>query len=194
MNRARSLVLAAVFAAFWCTGAFFLLPRMENKLRDSAARALSAQHTLAGRLDRLQVSFEGQTARLTGLVRTVQDRQIAEVTLRDFVRAPATLAPGFSSGLNPVDAVRNELEIAPFPAGWMLLASDGARAVSLTTWAFWTVSNLTSIAYGWVVLHDLSFTLIFAGNAVCTGVVTVIAARKRLAWRAAGSRRAVHAA
>ena len=76
----------------------------------------------------------------------------------------------------------------------VFLASDGARAVSLTTWAFWTVSNITSIAYGWVVLHDLSFTLIFAGNAVCTGVVTVIAARKRLAWRAAGSRRAVHAA
>jgi len=128
MNRARSLLLAAVFAVFWCTGVFFLLPRMENKLRDSASRALSAQHTLAGRLDRLQVSFEGQTALLTGQVRTVQDRQIAEVTLRDFVRAPAALASSFSSGLNPVAAVRNELEIAPFPAGWMLLASDGAHA------------------------------------------------------------------
>jgi hypothetical protein len=128
MNRPRCLVLAAVFAVFWCTGVFFLLPRMETKLRDSASRALSAQHSLAGRLDRLQVSVEGQTARLTGLVRTVQDRQIAEVTLRDFVRAPATLAPGFSSGLNPVASVRNELEIAPFPAGWMLLAIEGARA------------------------------------------------------------------
>src|SRR5262249_31448647 len=58
-------------------------------------------------------------------------------------------------------------------------ANDGARAVSLSTWGFWTFANLTAMLYGWFVIHDGAFTAIFAGNLACTAAVTLIAARKR---------------
>ena len=59
-------------------------------------------------------------------------------------------------------------------------AEDGAQAVSIATWGFWTFANLTAILYGWLVVHDNAFCAIFAGNLVCTTAVTLIAARKRL--------------
>jgi hypothetical protein len=62
----------------------------------------------------------------------------------------------------------------------VLKAEDGARAVSITTWAFWTFANLTALLYGWFVVHDSAFCAIFAGNVACTAAVTLIAARKRL--------------
>ena len=62
-----------------------------------------------------------------------------------------------------------------------LRAEDGARALSISTWAFWTFANLTATLYGWIVIHDGAFCAIFAGNLACTAAVTLIAARKRLA-------------
>jgi len=62
----------------------------------------------------------------------------------------------------------------------VLKAEDGAKALSLATWSFWTFANLTAMLYGWFVIHDGAFTAIFAGNLACTAVVTLIAARKRL--------------
>ena len=65
----------------------------------------------------------------------------------------------------------------------VLKAEDGARAVSIATWSFWTFAHLTAALYGWFVIHDSAFCAIFAGNLVCSATVTVIAARKRLVWR-----------
>ncbi|MDB5867051.1 MAG: hypothetical protein JWO70_4857 [Betaproteobacteria bacterium] len=64
-------------------------------------------------------------------------------------------------------------------------AADGAASVSITTWAFWTFANLTAALYGGLAIHDRGFTMIFLGNFVCTGTVTLIAAAKRvkLHWR-----------
>ena len=62
----------------------------------------------------------------------------------------------------------------------VLKCDDGAAAVSLTTWGFWTFANLTAALYGWFVVHDRAFTLIFLGNLVCTGTVTLIATMKRV--------------
>ena len=59
-------------------------------------------------------------------------------------------------------------------------ARDGAAAVSLTTWGFWTFANFTAALYGGLVIHDAGFTAIFIGNFLCTGLVTAIAAIKRL--------------
>lgn len=59
-------------------------------------------------------------------------------------------------------------------------ADDGARAVSIATWSFWTFANLTGMLYGWFVVHDGTLGAIFAGNLACTAAVTAIAARKRL--------------
>src|SRR5215467_1919228 len=61
----------------------------------------------------------------------------------------------------------------------VLKADDGARALSLATWSFWTFANLTATLYGWFVIHDSAFCAIFAGNLACTAAVTLIAARKR---------------
>lgn len=62
-------------------------------------------------------------------------------------------------------------------------AHDGAAAVSLTTWGYWTFANFTAALYGAVVIHDPGFTAIFAGNCVCTGLVTLVAAYKRMHQR-----------
>src|SRR5262252_10986776 len=67
----------------------------------------------------------------------------------------------------------------------VLKAEDGAQALSITTWSFWTFAHLTATLYGWFVIHDSAFCAIFASNLACAATVTLIAARKRLASRAA---------
>ena len=131
MKPVRCLLAAAVFAAFWCAGAFVLLPRMESKLATAAREALAAQQTLAKRLDKVQTTFQGQVAHLTGQVRSVQDKLTIEAAVRDHVRAPTMIASGFGASLNPVAAVKNDIEIVPFPPGWMLLAANGLKATLL---------------------------------------------------------------
>src|SRR5262249_40783214 len=62
----------------------------------------------------------------------------------------------------------------------VLKCEDGARALSLATWSFWTFANLTATLYGWFVIHDSAFSAIFAANRASTGPVTRTAARNRL--------------
>ena len=69
----------------------------------------------------------------------------------------------------------------------VLKAEDGARALSIATWGFWTFANLTATLYGWFVIHDSAFCAIFAGNLACTAAVTLIAIRKRMGVRASRS-------
>jgi len=131
MNPVRCLIAAGVFAAFWCAGAFVLLPRLEAKLTAATREALAAQQTLVKRLDKVQTAFQGQVAHLTGQVRSVQDKLTIEAAVRDHVRAPTMIASGLGQTLNPVSAVHNDIEIVPFPPGWMLLAAHGAKATLL---------------------------------------------------------------
>ena len=133
MTFTRWIIATATFAACWCVGAFALLPRMEAKLLRAANEALTAQQTLTGRLDRVQILFEGQTAKLTGKVRTAQDQLVVGATIENLVSAPTMVASAVGNRLNPVTAVRNAIEIAPFPAGWMLLATRGTKAQLIGT-------------------------------------------------------------
>ena len=66
----------------------------------------------------------------------------------------------------------------------VLKSEDGAQALSIATWSFWTFANLTATLYGWFVIHDGAFCAIFAGNLACTAAVTLIAAKKRLTAKA----------
>src|SRR5215510_409108 len=66
----------------------------------------------------------------------------------------------------------------------VLRSEDGAQALSLATWSFWTFANLTATLYGWFVIRDSAFCAIFAGNLACTAAVTLIAAKKRLTAKA----------
>ncbi len=65
----------------------------------------------------------------------------------------------------------------------VLKANDGASAVSIMTWGFWTFANATAALYGWLVIGDVGFTAIFVGNFLCTAVVTLIASFKRLNYK-----------
>lgn len=66
----------------------------------------------------------------------------------------------------------------------VLKCADGAQALSIVTWSFWTFAHLTATLYGWFVIHDSAFCAIFAGNLTCAAAVTLIATKKRLGARA----------
>lgn len=128
MNRARWITSAATFLALWLLGAAVLAPGLQARLEAAAAAALKAESSLHGRLDRLTVAFEGQQARLSGTVRTEHDRETAARIIRGGVRAPLPLLGHAGRHLNPVASVHNEIEIAPHPPGWLLLAATGSEA------------------------------------------------------------------
>lgn len=130
MNPVRWSIAAAVFAAFWCAG-LLLRQGMEAKLTTAAHQALAGWQPLIGRLERVQTAFHGQIAHLTGQVRSVQDKEAIETVVREHVRAPTSIAAGLGQRLNPVAAVRNDIEIVPFPPGWMLLAANGREGTLL---------------------------------------------------------------
>ena len=96
-------------------------------------------------------------------------------------------ANGFVYWISWLYLVTNTVRIAFYaPQIVAVCRSRDAAAVSLTTWGFWTFANLTAALYGAVAIHDRAFALIFLGNFLCTGAVTLIALGKRLRvyWRA----------
>ena len=133
MTRARWILSAASLFALWLIGALVFLPRMQSALATAAQEVLAQQPALLKRLGGLQLVFDGQQARLIGSVRTPQDRSLIESTVRDLVRLPAPLSSSLGRGLNPVSGVQSELEVVPFPPGWMLLAANGEHARLLGT-------------------------------------------------------------
>jgi len=133
MTRARWILSVATLFLLWLAGVLVLLPRMERDLEAAAQLALSKQPALAGQLEGVSFSFDGLQARLTGKVRAAHDRLILENTLLDHVRAPTPLTSSLGMRLNPVSTVLGEIEVVPFPAGWMLLAATGAEARLLGT-------------------------------------------------------------
>lgn len=133
MTRARWITSAATLLVLWLVGALVCVPRMERDLAAAAQNTLARQPALASRFGRLRLDFDGLQARLTGSVRTAQDRQAAAAAVRDLVRAPTPLAGGLGMRLNPVSAVRDDIEITPNPPGWLLLAAAGSQARLLGT-------------------------------------------------------------
>lgn len=133
MTRARWILSAALLFALWLVGALVVVPRLQRDLETAAQSTLSQQTALLKRLDGLRLAFDGQQARLSGSVRTVQDRSAIETAVRDLVRAPVPLSAGLGMRLNPVSGVRSEIEVVPYPTGWLLLAANGAQARLLGT-------------------------------------------------------------
>ncbi len=133
MNRARWIISTLTLFVLWLIGALILMPRMQRDLENAAQTALSEQSTLKSRLGKVHATFDGQLAHLLGSVRTIQDRLVVEATVRDFARAPTPLSASLGLRLNPVSNVSNELEVDPYPAGWMLLAAKGVNAQLLGT-------------------------------------------------------------
>ncbi len=133
MTRARWILSAATLCALWLIGALVCLPHLQRDLETAARDVLSQQPALQNRMVGLHLEFDGQQARITGSVRTQEDRSRVENTVRNLVRLPAPLSFGLGPHLNPVSAVQSEVEVIPSPPGWMLLAADGTRARLLGT-------------------------------------------------------------
>lgn len=133
MTRARWILSAASLFALWLMGALVCLPHLQRDLETAARDVLSQQSALRDRMGGLRLVFDGQQARLTGSVRTQEDRRLVENTVRDRVRLPAPFSASLGLHLNPVSAVQSEVEVIPSPPGWMLLAADGDHARLLGT-------------------------------------------------------------
>ena len=55
----------------------------------------------------------------------------------------------------------------------------GASAVSLTTWGMFTVSHLSTMAYGLLVVADPRMAAIFGVNALCSVAIVALTLHKR---------------
>ncbi len=128
MNRERWIVSAVTLSLLWLLGALVVLPGMEKVLQTAAWKRMEGEAHLSGRLARVTLTFNGQEARIGGEVRSSRDREAIEAAVRDHVRAPANFAAGMSRRLNPVASIRNEIALAPYPPGWLLLAAEGEKA------------------------------------------------------------------
>ncbi len=84
-----------------------------------------------------------------------------------------------------INATRLLTYLPQIVAAWR--CRDGARSISLWTWGSFTLSNLTSLLYGMLVLSDPFFMAVSMVNLVCSAAVTSIAARRRVMWRSSGN-------
>ncbi|MFT4193584.1 MAG: hypothetical protein QM614_02955, partial [Ottowia sp.] len=78
-----------------------------------------------------------------------------------------------------INSTRVVTYVPQIVAAWR--CTDGARAISLLTWGSWTVSHLSGLAYGALVLHDTFFVAITAVNLLGCASVTAIVSMHR--WR-----------
>jgi len=69
------------------------------------------------------------------------------------------------------------------PQLWSVWRSrNGARDVSLLTWAGWSASAIVSVLYSALVVRDRVFTLVCCGHLLgCFAILGVAAARRRSA-------------
>src|ERR687889_2092742 len=68
--------------------------------------------------------------------------------------------------------------------------TQGAAAISYTTWALFGVSHLSTVAYAILVVDDWRMAVVFAANTLCCALIVSLTAWKRLEYE----RRRGHAA
>jgi hypothetical protein len=125
MTRTRWLIAGSWLLLFWLLAGTVWAPAIQRELTRSAAQLF---HAAPDNHPPITVSFQGQHARLQGKVRHADQRANAEIKAREGVRATTALAANLEAGLNPVTAVTNEIEVVPFPPGWIMLAAQGPYA------------------------------------------------------------------
>jgi uncharacterized protein with PQ loop repeat len=62
---------------------------------------------------------------------------------------------------------------------------QGASAISYTTWGLFLISNLSTVAYGLLVVNDWRLVAVFAANTICCVAVLGLTAWKRAVFKAA---------
>ncbi len=124
MNRTRCLIIGLWLLAFWLVAALIVAPGIEADLAAAASRA--AGNVVTG-YAAPSVTFRGQHAVVKGRVRSdEQRREILEILEKE-VRVVGR--PGLA--FNPVLSVKDELQTAPYPPGWLLIAANGMRGLLL---------------------------------------------------------------
>lgn len=121
MSRTRWIIACSWLLLFWLIAGAVWVPALQKKLESRAADLLS---DVDGGHGPITVRFDGQQALLAGRVRHDYLSQEISKRVAEQVRVESWL----SAGLNPVTAVRNDLEISPYPPGWLLLTVQGTRA------------------------------------------------------------------
>ncbi len=121
MTRAQWLTAGSWLLLFWLLAGMVWAPALERRLERRAAELLAEADT--GH-EPARARFDGQRAIVTGRVRHPAMREDIASRLRHGLRAPGL----FSAKLNPVTELRDEMELSPYPPGWLLLAVSGKRA------------------------------------------------------------------
>jgi hypothetical protein len=128
MTRTRWIIASSWLLLLWLITGAVWAPALERRLEERARSLLTG---LGTGYTPATVQFSGQTAHLTGRVRHEKERQEIESRITTHLRSPGL----FQADLNPVIKVRNDIEVAPYPSGWLLLAAQGSLATVYGTLA-----------------------------------------------------------
>lgn len=126
MTRTRWLIAGSWLLLFWLLAGLIWAPAIQRALTDKANGVL--QSDPANRFADVEAHFDGQHAILTGTVRREAETRAAVDAINTQVRTQTEFAMPMGGGLNPITAITANVEVVPFPAGWVLLAANGARA------------------------------------------------------------------
>lgn len=125
LTRREWLIAAACLLLFAALAAFILAPRLQQKLTQAAAVRIQSLDSQAGgtRFDRVDLTFDGQRAFITGAVRHQQDGLRLIHSLNHDLRTPG-------NPFNPITKVTatSSLEVKPLQAGWLVAAFQGFNA------------------------------------------------------------------
>ncbi len=125
LSRREWIVAGACLLSLGAVAAFALAPRLQSLLEQAAHEHLRALEAQSGgaRFDRVSVRFDGQTARVSGAVRSTADARRLIDSLREELRTPG-------NEQNPVARVEagDDLAVRPLDPGWLLAALRGYDA------------------------------------------------------------------
>lgn len=128
MTRTRWIIACSWLLLFWLFAGAVWAPAIQRRLEEKAAALV--QDIQTGH-EPISIHFSGQQAILIGKVRHNDQKQALENTIAEKLRLPGFL----SANLNPVIQLRSEIELAPYPPGWLLLAAQGTRSMVYGTLA-----------------------------------------------------------
>jgi uncharacterized protein with PQ loop repeat len=76
----------------------------------------------------------------------------------------------------------NTLRVLAYVPQVLRIARDteGAKAISYTTWGLFTISNLSTVAYALVAIKDVALAIVFAGNTTaCVAIIGLTIWKRR---------------
>ncbi len=120
MNLTRWCIVGAWLLAFGLAEVLWLAPALESRLA-TAARA--AVQKLPTGYPAPQILVSGQQLWLQGKVRSEAQHLALVETLRASLRLPNWIR----LDLNPITQVKDEIQVVPYPSGWLFIAAHGSR-------------------------------------------------------------------